>query len=731
VAVEGPAVVAGAEGQWAAASEEVRAASDESLAAEKEAEAGGLEVSVPVYQEGAVLAQSAAAKGVAMGTGYIAAAQVMHMLSLALKAPVALVVSGQWLAGACSTVGIACGASCSSLCGVPGAGGAAGGVPAMGASGALMLQAMSMAANTAFALALTSSLLVPWADTVVAAAAWQDGGGILSQLSSLPNLVRKALPAVGPSSGNAGGGTRPKPESRALKRVHREVEEQSRLHRIDRATQEFQARDHAAAVADARARRLWPGRASAPSRDGAGDAGSRAARPFTRLWGWQDALNLTGSLLHQGQEEAGTLAQATGDKVREEVPVVESALGNAAKVAGDKAKEVAGATRDRAIDTAKGIYVKKPNTATTTVAPFTTPPPPPAVPHWHLLRPGAERLARSVLHWMQPVALDVALGAVAFAAVGLTTGVGRQLPALRCGTSRGERLASLAVAFREALGRCLWGAAGLLAVWVLSVLLANELRPYAEVVQGVPLIATAQVLGAVCMGLCLAHAILLSRRGCDSKGGQAYAPGKTEAAVASPDAEATAKTGGYIAVPVNAGLPPLDMEQGKCCTSDPGCDQGSRAVLGTASSAASCVCALVAAAASAILGAMEGPLFTWALGGTYQSACASWWLLGILPWDMIAPTMLGWRLPPWILLSAVAIPAVLLGGLLHVARGGGQECWAKPSQPPPLSPLSPGASISPLASPRETAQFGRRPDSREVHNMPDLGDADLVTLQGL
>jgi len=54
--------------------------------------------------------------------------------------------------------------------------------------------------------------------------------------------------------------------------------------------------------------------------------------------------------------------------------------------------------------------------------------------------------------------------------------------------------------------------------------------------------------------------------------------------------------------------------------------------------------AALAALSGACIGAVEAPLFTWALAGTYSSFLAVCWLLPLLPWQLVADR-LSWLLP--------------------------------------------------------------------------------------
>lgn len=93
---------------------------------------------------------------------------------------------------------------------------------------------------------------------------------------------------------------------------------------------------------------------------------------------------------------------------------------------------------------------------------------------------------------------------------------------------------------------------------------------------------------------------------------------------------------------------------------------------GLALTGASWLCAILFSVGSVLLSAVEGPLFSWAVGSSYRSAASSWWLLQLVPLELIAMNMFGWRRTPVILLVClVVIVAFGIGMLLHFARSAG------------------------------------------------------------
>jgi len=87
----------------------------------------------------------------------------------------------------------------------------------------------------------------------------------------------------------------------------------------------------------------------------------------------------------------------------------------------------------------------------------------------------------------------------------------------------------------------------------------------------------------------------------------------------------------------------------------------------------SCLGAALASASSALLCAVEAPIASWAVGSSLTSFLASRWLMGVLPWEVVASHALqGWPSflvsSPYALLAAASAASVLAGCLLARAR---------------------------------------------------------------
>ncbi|CAK9110220.1 Hypothetical protein SCF082_LOCUS51200 [Durusdinium trenchii] len=165
-------------------------------------------------------------------------------------------------------------------------------------------------------------------------------------------------------------------------------------------------------------------------------------------------------------------------------------------------KEATDAAREGAIKVVKGL-VFRPNTLTTTVAPLRLTPAPVALPYQHFLSSGASMLLHSVLYWLQPVVTDLLLISLAFLIFELTMSLGRHGHRYHQGSYGGP------FGLLEAAGNVcmeLWsgwtfGLAILVALWVVGILFAKELRTSAEPFQAGTPQAASLLLGLLCATL--------------------------------------------------------------------------------------------------------------------------------------------------------------------------------------------------------------------------------------
>lgn len=588
---EAPAIAAAASNEWRSVAADVEAAQAESLAVEKATEGEAFEAAAATFQAGAVSAEVAAAGGVAAAVGNIIFAQILQIGSLALQGPVVAVIGAQKVARWIPS------GSC---------------WPTLGAAGAASAGTMALKANVAghaaepqfavffsglavqasLAAALAAAIAPAWARTIIVASDWW---------SESFGASSKALAGL-----------------------------QSQFERVMPKANTNRTISHHAANTS---RRLWDWSESVRDQvqDGLGNAVSR-----------------TGDVINDVSRKAGI-----GEFERQ----VGKGVGDVASQAGSAVHEAAhkaGSALNHATHQAtKAILVRRPNTKTTTVPPMTTRAPPPQTDAWPLFTSALHGFADTVFHWAWPVIADIGIISLSFVAVEMGVAFGRHRSALRCGCTNPvavihELLGAVAAQWCMGIGL-------LVALWLLSIALASELRFAALWVDGVDeniLIVLTVVLVVVC-GLTVANqSRLLSRNPCRLCGGCPYMPiphGK------SPEAEGKMKKFGDVA---------------------------SKVASGTA--------VLLVAAASALVGSLEAPLFTWGLTSTYTSFLAVWWLLPVLPWQLLADHV-AWFLPGWMKLALQAHASVLaLAALVSTALVGfvlyrvSSQCRAGLTEPPSL-----------------------------------------------
>jgi hypothetical protein len=271
---------------------------------------------------------------------------------------------------------------------------------------------------------------------------------------------------------------------------------------------------------------------------------------------------------------------------------------------------------------AKPLFLKgfnpfaRPNTATTTVNPTTLP-----APHeegrWGMLMAALHMTIEPMLRWGWPVLVDVALISVTFAAVTLAVSVGRHGPAAKKGTLRHG---TISAASREAIAYWLWGLMLLIAVWVLSILLAKELRPIAQHLQ------SAHIGGPTCFLL-----ILLSFAAHIFHGYMQHGDSDDE------DEDILGNEDGHHTEDLEGGTMGVGV--------------------------VSIACAATATIAEMTLQAAEGPINAWAVGGAYQSFLLCKAVVFVTPWhDLMAPWL--HSVPPVLLWISVAVVLACCGGIL-------------------------------------------------------------------
>jgi len=356
------------------------------------------------------------------------------------------------------------------------------------------------------------------------------------------------------------------------------------------------------------------------------------------------------------------------------------AAAHAADTTGKKVGEAASEAKKNAMQAAEKVLVKKPNTATTTVAPLVVPEPPATTTYKRFFGPGMEKLQASAYHWTAHVLLDVALVSLVFAAIELLCGIGKLAPRIRCGcVERGPMQQVLAATqlLKNVAVRWLWGAGLLAALWALSVVLAVELQPLAESIEHSPLVsgpsasAVPLALALVSLAFFGSHAWVLSEHTPCKCGTLKQMPLHIYAKKEEVDETKVSLLGGgggdrARAVPESKSASIL-LER----------TSAAELLAACAVSLGSGGCTVMAAILGALLAAVEGPVFTCALGSAYRSLASTWWLLCLIPWEHVAPKVLGHKLSsPLPLFVAVLVPAALLGALLCWARRGAADAAA-------------------------------------------------------
>lgn len=199
----------------------------------------------------------------------------------------------------------------------------------------------------------------------------------------------------------------------------------------------------------------------------------------------------------------------------------------------------------------------------------------------------------------------------------------------------------------------------LIAVWAGSILLALELEgcakkpiSYSESAEestGMPLAVIAFLIGISCAWMVLCRACLLSKLECTC----------AKTCKADPT---------YMGCSINSDSDASVKDR---------CSIRDRVLTGF-----SLACAAVAALLGTLATAVEGPLFSWALGGAYKSFKAVQWLLPILPRHLLENRIIGllpawlapisFRMHRWVLLTLAIIAMCLVTGLLITVKL--QEC---------------------------------------------------------
>jgi len=483
-------------------------------------------------------------------------------------------------------------------------------------------------AKASLAAVLVSTLAGPWAETVVTAARLEEASeGVEKQLSRLPTLSNKAVPILDRDSNASMSGS-------------------NSTRRLEAMEKAEPARNLDLNLGDAA---VWA---------------TEAAGTLTKEVG--DAENAAAKAIQAGATAVGTGINSAVNSTVKAIPGLvngtESLLAQG-KTNMDKGVQAATKSTGHAIvDITKRIVVKPPDTRTTTVEPLHVPTPPETRQYRHFLQPALQKLKQAILHWVAPVVLDLALISCAFLLFETVAGVGRHAPAYRRGSLSAVEVASRLAS--DVYVGWVWGAALLVALWVVGILLSQELRGFAEKIQDSPVHPAVSIcLGIVCAGACGYHAFCLSRleetdperslNGAKAEEGDSLAPSESFEPLLTTDApEATL-------------VKPKAVDSKAAETAfDDQLEAQSETKLASLIAALSWTAAALISMLSGLVSAVEGPMFTAAVSNSYKSAMGSTAILGLIPWEHLAPEVNGRKIPLLILLGAVAVAAAALGALL-------------------------------------------------------------------
>jgi len=276
---------------------------------------------------------------------------------------------------------------------------------------------------------------------------------------------------------------------------------------------------------------------------------------------------------------------------------------------------------------------------------------PPRHPHAHdpwaqtasHLRPALNTIWKRVCHWASPVVNSILLVSAAFALAEIFIATGRHYPIYSRETGNG--MAIFMRVCHDIFNQWMMGMALLVGLWIVSIILATNLYSVAEKVHhhvesGASSVTKLQIaLSTVCLLACCSRGFCLSRQDIKSEEAEVTDTSSEKNLLlqnqdsGSDIEKADPKRPDDVAVPV------------------------------------SCYVAAMFALIESCLFAMERPVTAWALGASYKSFCATRILLGLLPWSVVAPTILGYTpSSPYLLMIPVAVLAFCIGGLLVFAQ---------------------------------------------------------------
>jgi len=314
---------------------------------------------------------------------------------------------------------------------------------------------------------------------------------------------------------------------------------------------------------------------------------------------------------------------------------------DAAEAASRDTQHIAKETAEGAEHVAMRIKNGNPNMHTTTVAPRNVSQTPSIADPWSHVQPAVASIQHHLMHWAWPVVHSVLVISGLFALTELCVATGRHLPSYQKGCAKPVWIAGRVL--RDTYSQWMNGVALLVAAWVLSIILAPNLQRYAAkaldiVDSGSSSLASLQiVLCITCLLASCGRASWMARSDCSC-----YACSKKSESGSREE------------------LRPIQKTESESDLDVPASD---------AAGSSSMSCWVFTAGVDAVLVAMERPVTTFALGTCYKSYFAFRFLAGLLPWTVMAPTILGYTpSSPYELLIPVAFVAFLIGGMLVLAR---------------------------------------------------------------
>lgn len=479
-------------------------------------------------------------------------------------------------------------------------------------------------ASATLVVAIGSLLLVPWSDTVVFAAEELGRDPVMTAIEQLPELWHAA--------------TANRTKSKRLK-----VPGLNATQQLWAATSTQKSWSSARLSASSQAHRRAARSAAAPRR------GEWSARRLSEVGRAMESIGgMLGNLANDSKDVAQMGADEAGKAFGWAYNATSKAVPGSWKAAANKTEVAVGTAVAGAANSAKKTAIRwkngNPDVATTTVKPREAPAPPADSNHLGLLGWALAACLSAVCYWALPVLKVVILLSCAVAVVEFAIAYGRHTPSLQAG---GGRISFSRLILADVCSSWMAALAVLVGAFLVGILLAKHLAGVATWVQTqvhtAPwFIAALQVL--ICL-ICLLASGLLSY---------------LLATQGTPDGErepGSAQDEESQLLEVNN----RDFETSGRASPGKGYPEWWHT--------SSLACFVVFAIGDALLAAMERPVTAWALGGAFKSFLTISFMIGLLPWAAVAPTILGFKpSSPYLLLAPVAAVSLLVGALLVFVR---------------------------------------------------------------